>query len=248
MGPRGALLSEARGAAGGLVEAYARMGAAIGSDFTGVIARRPTADPFEARDPAYIESTLPAGELMSRVYFRADVRGLEHIPPEGPILLVGNHSGGILIADTFLFAHAFYSHFGAPAPVLPTGPRPRVQDAWVTGTPPALRDGTGVSAEHGASTGARCRPARVPRGRRRDVRPSWESSTIDLAGRTGFIQLALKHNVPIAPVVAIGGQETGLFLGRGRAAARALGLGRFRLKVLPTVVGPPLGLTIWIYP
>jgi 1-acyl-sn-glycerol-3-phosphate acyltransferase len=87
-----------------------------------------------------------------------------------------------------------------------------------------------------------------PGGDDETFRPSWESSTIDLAGRTGFIQLALKHNVPIAPVVAIGGQETGLFLGRGRAAARALGLGRFRLKVLPTVVGPPLGLTIWIYP
>lgn len=29
------------------------------------------------------------------------------------MLLVGNHSGGILIVDTFVFAQAFYEQFGA---------------------------------------------------------------------------------------------------------------------------------------
>ncbi len=29
------------------------------------------------------------------------------------MLLVGNHSGGTLIADTFAFAYEFYRHFGA---------------------------------------------------------------------------------------------------------------------------------------
>ena len=28
------------------------------------------------------------------------------------MLLVGNHSGGTLISDTFVFAQAFYDHFG----------------------------------------------------------------------------------------------------------------------------------------
>ena len=40
------------------------------------------------------------------------MRGLDNIPAEGPVLLVGNHSGGTLIADTFVFAAAFYGHFG----------------------------------------------------------------------------------------------------------------------------------------
>jgi hypothetical protein len=39
---------------------------------------------------------------MADVWFCADVRGLENIPPRGPVLLVGNHSGGMLIADTFI--------------------------------------------------------------------------------------------------------------------------------------------------
>ena len=54
----------------------------------------------------------PALRAMSKVYFRAEVRGLDNIPAEGPVLLVGNHSGGTLIADTFVFAQAFYDHFG----------------------------------------------------------------------------------------------------------------------------------------
>lgn len=244
MGGRAELLREAGGAAAGLAEAYARMGAAIGADLTGAISRRPSADPFDARDPEYIESTLPAWELMSRAYFRADVRGLEHIPPEGPILLVGNHSGGILIADTFVFAHAFYSHFGPQRPfyqlahdlVFKTpGVRALLQPY---GTVPASPQNMARALEQDAALLV------YPGGDEETFRPSWESSNVDLAGRSGFIDLALKHNVPIAPVVAIGGQETGLFLGRGRAAARALGLDRLRLKVLPAVVGPPFGLTI----
>ena len=61
---------------------------------------------------AYIRTTLPTLRLFSKVYLRAEVRGLRNIPAEGPVLLVGNHSGGTLISDTFVFAQAFYDHFG----------------------------------------------------------------------------------------------------------------------------------------
>ncbi len=59
------------------------------------------------------------------------------------------------------------------------------------------------------------------------------------------MRLALEHDVPVVPVVAIGGQETALFLGRGRRAAGALQLDRLlRLKVLPVAIGPPFGVTV----
>jgi 1-acyl-sn-glycerol-3-phosphate acyltransferase len=84
-----------------------------------------------------------------------------------------------------------------------------------------------------------------PGGDYETYRPSWESATLDFDGRKGFARLALEHDVPIVPVVAIGGQETGLFLGRGQRFARALQLDRFvRLNVLPPVLGPPFGATI----
>src|SRR5205807_9573903 len=84
-----------------------------------------------------------------------------------------------------------------------------------------------------------------PGGDHETFRPSWESARVDLAHRTGFVKPAPKHNCPIVPVMAIGGQETALFLGRGRRLARALRLDRLmRLKVLPPALGPPFGLTI----
>jgi hypothetical protein len=51
------------------------------------------------------------------------------------------------------------------------------------------------------------------------------------------------------PVVSIGGQETALFLGRGRRIARGLGLDRLlRLKVVPVAVAPPVGVTVLDFP
>jgi 1-acyl-sn-glycerol-3-phosphate acyltransferase len=51
--------------------------------------------------------------------------------------------------------------------------------------------------------------------------------------------------VPIVPVVAIGGQETALFLSRGERLSRLLGLDRLlRLKVLPISVAAPWGLNV----
>ena len=236
-------LSAARGTATQMLEAYARMGAAVASDVTRAAAGRDAQDPFALRDPEYIAQTLPAWRALSQLYFRADVRGMDHIPAEGPVLLVGNHSGGVMIADTFVFAQSFYDHFG-PERVFhqlahdlvfkAAGARALVQRY---GTVPASPDNMAKALNRDAALLV------YPGGDDETFRPSWESSTVDFAKRTGFIKLALEHNVPIVPVVSIGGQETGLFLGRGRGLAKALSLDRMRLKVLPAVIGPPFGLT-----
>ena len=76
-------------------------------------------------------------------------------------------------------------------------------------------------------------------------RPSWERHRVDFGGRKGFIRLAIEQDVPIVPVVAIGGQETALFLSRGEHLARAFGLDRlFRLKVLPLSLALPWGINV----
>ena len=63
---------------------------------------------------------------------------------------------------------------------------------------------------------------------------------ISCSGRKGFLRLALEQNVPIVPVVSIGGQETALFLTRGERLARLLALDRLlRLKVLPVSISLP---------
>src|SRR5205085_8561140 len=76
-------------------------------------------------------------------------------------------------------------------------------------------------------------------------RPSWERNKVDFGGRKGFIRLALDRNVPIVPVVSIGGQETALFLSRGERLARLLMVDRWaRLKVLPLSIALPWGLNV----
>ncbi len=76
-------------------------------------------------------------------------------------------------------------------------------------------------------------------------RPSWQRNRVDFDRRKGFIRLALQENVPIVPVVSIGGQETALFLSRGETLARLTGIDRmFRLKVLPISLALPWGLNV----
>ena len=83
-----------------------------------------------------------------------------------------------------------------------------------------------------------------PGGDIETYRPSWHSGEIDFGHRTGFIQLALQADVPIVPVVAVGGQETALFLTRGERLAHLLFLDRLlRLDVVPIQIAPPFGLT-----
>lgn len=233
------------------VEATLRMMGAAGADLAealdvlGTLDGERPEDPFAARDPEYIRRTLPILRLFSNLYFRAEVRGLENVPARGPVLLVGNHSGGTLIADTFVFAQSFYDHFGPERrfhqlahDLVFKVPGTRVLVERY-GTVPASPDNMRRSLGQDAALLV------YPGGDHESYRPSWESSTVDFGGRSGFAKLALEQKVPIVPVVAIGGQETALFLGRGRRVASGLSLDRLaRLKVLPVQIGPPWGLTV----
>jgi 1-acyl-sn-glycerol-3-phosphate acyltransferase len=238
-----ALIEQLLGAAAG----SARMAAVATEDLAGL--RRHPDDWLDAWDPGYIRTTLPALRAMSKVYFRAKVRGLDNIPPEGPTLLVGNHSGGTLIADTFVFAQGFYDHFGPLRRFYQLAhdlvfkiPGARASLSRY-GTVPASPDNMKRALEREAALLV------YPGGDHETYRPTWESGKIDFAGRTGFARLALEHGCPIVPVVAIGGQETALFLGQGREIARRLRLDRLlRVKVFPAQVAPPFGLTIMDLP
>lgn len=73
-------------------------------------------DDLERRDPDVIRQFLPILWLLASFWYRAEVRGLEKIPPDGPVLLVGNHSGGNMTPDTAAFVLAFSAYFGAWLP------------------------------------------------------------------------------------------------------------------------------------
>jgi 1-acyl-sn-glycerol-3-phosphate acyltransferase len=205
--------------------------------------RVPTAD-LDERDPDYIRETLPRLWMLASLYFRAEVRGLQNIPEEGPVLLVGNHSGGNLTPDTQVFTLAFSTYFGVERRFHQLAHNlvlslPGL--GWIRkyGTVAATPENAQRALDVGAALLV------YPGGDYEVHRPSWESGKVDFGGRKGFIRLAKERKVPLVPVVAIGGQETALFLSRGEGLAKLLGLDRmFRLKVLPISLALPWGLNI----
>jgi 1-acyl-sn-glycerol-3-phosphate acyltransferase len=227
------------------IEGVAAMGGSLLSDAGELLDQGiPPGDDFEAWDPEYIRHTMPLLKLVFGTYFRGEVRGLENIPADGPALLVGNHSGGTMIADTFVFAQAFYERFG---------PDRRFHQlahsvaARLPGLGLIRRYGTLVASHENARRAfAKGAPVLVyPGGDYETFRPSTHSDRIEFGGRKGFVRLALEEGVPIVPVVSIGGQETALFVTRGETAARVTGLAKLaRIKVLPVSIGPPFGINL----
>jgi len=208
-----------------------------------VRARVPAAD-LDERDPDYIRESLPRLWLLSSLWFRGEVRGLGNVPEEGPVLLVGNHSGGNLTPDTLVFTLAFSTYFGVERVFH------QLAHNLVLSMPGLsfLRKYGTVAASHENAREALRSGAAVlvyPGGDYDAHRPSWQGARVDFGGRHGFLRLALEEGVQIVPVVAIGGQETALFLSRGERLARLLALDRlFRLKVLPVSLAIPWGINV----
>ena len=205
--------------------------------------RVPKAD-LDDRDPDYLREQLPGLWVLASFYFRADVRGLDRIPTEGPVLLVGNHSGGNVTPDTMVFTLAFAAHFGVERHL-----HPLVHNLVLAlPLPWNLRKAGCVAASPENARLALKRDAAVlvyPGGDWEVHRPSWQQDKVDFHGRNGFVKTALEEDVPIVPLVAVGGQETAVFLSRGERVARALQLDKlFRLKVLPISLSIPWGLNV----
>ena len=200
---------------------------------------------LDARDPEYIRRQLPLAWMLASIYFRAEVRGFERIPEEGPLLFVSNHSGGNMSPDSMVFMLAFNTYFGVERPIYALAHS--MVTSWpVIGT---LGKKWGViTAGHDAAHAAFAAGAGVivyPGGDVETHRPWSARGEIRFDGRKGFLKLAREANVQIVPVVAHGGQETFIPLTDGRRIARALKLDKVgRLKVLPVSLALPWGINV----
>ncbi len=205
--------------------------------------RIPRAD-LDERDPDFIRERLPLMWLLASLWYRGDVRGLGNVPDTGPVLMVGNHSGGNMTPDTLVFTLAFTTYFGVERSFYQLAHNlvlsmPGLGTLRKFGTVAASPDNAREALGAGAALLV------YPGGDYEVHRPSWQRNRVDFHGRKGFIALALDEGVPIVPVVSIGGQETALFLSRGEGLARLLALDRmFRLKVLPISIALPWILNV----
>jgi 1-acyl-sn-glycerol-3-phosphate acyltransferase len=240
----GTPITALRDAAGAMPGTAAGLGGRLARAVQGTVASRvPRAD-LDERDPDFIRDNLPRLWLLSSLWFRGEVRGLGNIPEEGPVLLVGNHSGGNMTPDTLVFMLAFSTYFGVER-------RFHALAHNLVLSAPGLgilrRFGTVAASPRNMETALRSGAALLvyPGGDYEVHRSFRERHKVDFDGRKGFIREALRHDVPIVPVVSIGGQETALFLTRGEGLAKALMLDRLlRLKVLPISLALPWGLNV----
>ena len=198
-------------------------------------------------DPSFAEAVKDRAWPVLKKYFRAEVRGMDEMPPVGGALLVGNHSGGSLTPDVVIFGSAFYEKFGYDRPLFTlahsqvfVGPF----EGWLgrLGVIHASRENAATALHSGAAVLV------FPGGDYDAYRPTSSGNVIDFNGRTGYVRTAIETGVPIVPIVSIGGQETQLFLTRGAGLAKRLGLGKLRVGILPISVGFPFGVSVFVPP
>jgi 1-acyl-sn-glycerol-3-phosphate acyltransferase len=197
------------------------------------------------RDPEFIRYQLPGMWLFSTIYFRAEVKGFDRIPEEGPVLFVGNHSGGNMTPDSMVFMLAFNTYFGVERPVY------ALAHSLVTSWPIIGK----LASKWGIITaGPKAAKAALEMGNSVLVYPGGDVDThrpwtarheIRFDGRKGFLRLAKEAGVPLVPVVSVGGQDTYFPLSDGRKIAELLRLNRLaRLKVMPVSLALPWGLNV----
>jgi len=164
---------------------------------------------------------VPVVERYVR-YFSPEVRGIENLPCTGPVLVVGNHSGLFCMPGTWVTALAITARRGAEAPAYGLGYD--LFFALPVVRPTIRRLGALVLDYRGGDVEA-CRP--------------WsDRNRVVFWGHTGFVRLALRTGVPVVPLVGYGSHQAVVVLSRGEHLARALGLGRLRIKAFPILVGP----------
>jgi 1-acyl-sn-glycerol-3-phosphate acyltransferase len=199
-------------------------------------------DPDE-RDPVFVAALVDWARFIGEKYFRYDLRGLERIPRSGPALIVGNHSGGLVTVDAFFVWVAVWDAGGPDRAVYALG-HDVVYDE------PTLRKYAGrmgvLRAGHEGARRAFEKGHLVlvyPGSDYDSFRPFTERNRVVLAGRTGFVKLALRNRVPVIPLASVGMQESLIVLTRGTRLGQALGLHRLiRSNVLPIAIGIPWGL------
>ena len=200
-------------------------------------------DDLDNRSPAAIRRAvnLTRGLLNA---FKPVVKGLERLP-KGPALLVGNHSGGTLIPDSFILGQALFDAVGVDEMPYGLGHQLAISLPILHHLVVPLG---AVRACHANAHALFERGNKVlvyPGGDLDSMRAFKDRNRIVFGPRRGYLRLALRENVPIVTVVAIGGQSTFFIFNNGEWLARLLRTDRwFRIKVWPITFSLPWGLVI----
>jgi 1-acyl-sn-glycerol-3-phosphate acyltransferase len=175
-------------------------------------------------------------------WFRMELDGWEHLPPS-PVLLVGIHSGAPFVWDAWTIGVQWWRRFGQERPLHGTA-----HDALMAipvigryframGVLPAAPDSIATALAEGRDV------ALWPGGEVDSLRPWVERDRANLAGRKGFVKMAIRAGVPIVPIATVGGADAMPVLMRGDRLSRLLKLDKLlRVKVFPLAISLPWGI------
>jgi 1-acyl-sn-glycerol-3-phosphate acyltransferase len=181
-------------------------------------------------------------------WFRMELEGWEKIP-EPPVLFIGIHSGAPFVWDAWTIGAQWWRHFGSSRPLHGTA-----HDALMAlpavgayfrrmGVLPAAPDSITAALAAGHDV------ALWPGGEVDSLRPWTKRDEAILAGRMGFVKLAIRSGVPIVPISTVGGPDSMPVLATGRRLAKALQLDKVaRLKMFPIALQAPWGISPALLP
>jgi 1-acyl-sn-glycerol-3-phosphate acyltransferase len=159
---------------------------------------------------------------MYRWYFSVETRGVEHVPPRGRAMLVGNHSGGIAIDGAMVIASCLLE---MSPPRLAQGMVEKFLNRFPFMNTWTARTGqfTGLP-EHAERLLEEDRLLMVfPEGARGTAKLFRERySLVDFG--SGFVRLALKTKTPIVPFAVLGGGEAFPTVANGYRLGKLLGV------------------------
>ena len=212
------------------------------------VAKRAGEWSLEGVDDAFMERQKYLWNPLMDYWFRMEIEGWEHLP-EPPVLLVGIHSGAPFVWDAWTVGIQWWRRFGTDRPLHGTA-----HDALMAtpllgsyfrkmGVLPAAPDSIASALAEGHDV------ALWPGGEVDSLRPWTDRDQAVLAGRKGFVRMAINAGVPIVPIATVGGPDSMPVLARGRRLAKALQLDKVaRLKMFPIALSAPWGLSPAILP
>ena len=219
-----------------------------GGGVSGWVADRSGDWSLDDRDPAWIERGKYFWNPVMDYWFRLDVEGWDRLP-EPPALLVGIHSGAPFPWDAWTVGVQWWRHFGEERILHGTAHDALMAAPGIStyfrkmGVLPAAPDSMAAAFAAGRDV------VLFPGGEVDSLRPWTRRDEVRLAGRTGFVKMAIGAGVPIVPMATVGGPDAMPVIFSGRRLARALQLDKLaRLKVFPFALQAPWGISPAVLP
>src|SRR5262249_22390952 len=186
-----------------------------------------TDDPF-GLDLELRQRVSPAFRFLHDRYWRVEVHGAQHVPAEGPVLLVANHSGALPFD-------------GAMVVTAVDGERRR-GDRFVE-TISALdvcyrkMGGVTASRENAQALLRMGQPVLLfPEGISGVAKPFSERYRLRPFS-PGFARLAMQYDVPVVPVAIVGAEEIYPLVGRAEGLGKAIGMPYLPITPFFTLLG-----------